>query len=217
MAPGRGDASRDTTVARCDGSRLRRRYRRTPPGDPGEPGLEQSDQHDPRLERLEGAPRQWARLSPIQSVRAYLSARVAARASQACAPPTTELRAPATRARGAIRCPSRQTGPGFQFENPDLTAERATTLKVGLRLHRPLHIEVWGFHTLLDGAVIKRPMEITDCPPNTLRCNASWTRFMLVNAAATSAYPSVEYTPVVDGASERRLLGDGPPLRASDA
>jgi len=75
-----------------------------------------------------------------------------------------------------------QTGPGFQFENPDLDPETATTTEVGARLLGPVTVEIWGFRTLLDGALVKRPREAEDCPPDTAQCENSWNRFQLVNA-----------------------------------
>ncbi|MBI3180328.1 MAG: TonB-dependent receptor, partial [Deltaproteobacteria bacterium] len=76
-----------------------------------------------------------------------------------------------------------QTGPGFQFENPALAPERATTVEAGLRLrHEWVTAEAWAFQTWLAGAVGKQPRDIGDCPPSTPQCAASWFRFQLVNA-----------------------------------
>jgi len=85
-----------------------------------------------------------------------------------------------------------QTGPGFQFENPDLEPETATTFEVGARVGRRVSAEVWAFRTLIDGAVVKSPREQTDCPPNTPQCDAAWTRFQLVNAQARSEVRGLE-------------------------
>lgn len=79
-----------------------------------------------------------------------------------------------------------QTGPGFQFENPALGPERATTVEAGARLRGPVRAELWLFRTGLDGAVLKRPRDAADCPPNTPQCQSAWTRFQLVNADAGS-------------------------------
>jgi iron complex outermembrane receptor protein/hemoglobin/transferrin/lactoferrin receptor protein len=80
-----------------------------------------------------------------------------------------------------------QTGPGFQFENAALRPERATTLDLGARLrtHR-LTLDGWGFVTRIHDAITRRPRNVTDCPPNTPQCGASWSRFQLVNARADS-------------------------------
>jgi iron complex outermembrane receptor protein/hemoglobin/transferrin/lactoferrin receptor protein len=76
-----------------------------------------------------------------------------------------------------------QTGPGFQFENAELDPERATTVEVGARLRdRLISADLWLFTTLLSGAIGRSPREADDCPPDTPQCNASWSRFQLVNA-----------------------------------
>lgn len=76
-----------------------------------------------------------------------------------------------------------QTGPGFQFENPRLEPEAATTLEAGARVRSPrVTADAWLFQTWLAGAVGKQPREVGDCPPDTPQCNASWNRFQLVNA-----------------------------------
>jgi iron complex outermembrane receptor protein/hemoglobin/transferrin/lactoferrin receptor protein len=75
-----------------------------------------------------------------------------------------------------------QTGPGFQFENPDLKPETATTIELGTRLVGAVTVEAWAFRTLLDRAVVKQPREAADCPPESAQCQNSWTRFQLVNS-----------------------------------
>jgi outer membrane receptor protein involved in Fe transport len=80
-----------------------------------------------------------------------------------------------------------QTGPGFQFENAALRPERATTLDLGARLRTSrLSLDGWGFVTRLHDAIIRRPRDVRDCPPDTPQCGASWSRFQLVNARAAS-------------------------------
>jgi iron complex outermembrane receptor protein/hemoglobin/transferrin/lactoferrin receptor protein len=80
-----------------------------------------------------------------------------------------------------------QTGPGFQFENAALTPERATTLDVGARVRTwRVTLEGWGFATRLDDAIGRRPRDVGDCPQATPQCNASWSRFQLVNAGEPS-------------------------------
>jgi iron complex outermembrane receptor protein/hemoglobin/transferrin/lactoferrin receptor protein len=80
-----------------------------------------------------------------------------------------------------------QTGPGFQFENAALNPERATTLDVGARLRTGrLSLDGWAFVTRIHDAIIRRPRNVTDCPPDTPQCAASWSRFQLINARADS-------------------------------
>jgi len=86
-----------------------------------------------------------------------------------------------------------QTGPGFQFENPNLEPETATTFEVGTRFDGPLKAEVWVFRTLIDDAVVKRPMSASDCPPETPQCQSSWTRLQLVNADSYSEIRGLEF------------------------
>ncbi|MFP2932638.1 TonB-dependent receptor domain-containing protein, partial [Pyxidicoccus sp. 3LG] len=86
-----------------------------------------------------------------------------------------------------------QTGPGFQFENAALSPERATTVDVGARArtHR-VTVEGWGFATRLTEAIGRRPRNVADCPPATPQCNASWSRFQLVNASEPSMLYGLE-------------------------
>lgn len=86
-----------------------------------------------------------------------------------------------------------QTGPGFQFENPALRPEGAVTAELGARVTLSwLSLEAWGFHTWLDGAVLKQPAELGDCPPNSAPCASSWFRYRLVNAPGLSRLLGVE-------------------------
>ncbi len=85
-----------------------------------------------------------------------------------------------------------QTGPGFQFENPALAPETATTTEIGTRLLGPISVEIFAFRTLLGGAVVKRPREASDCPPDTPACESSWTRFQLQNADDVSEIRGLE-------------------------
>ncbi|WP_205525768.1 TonB-dependent receptor plug domain-containing protein [Pyxidicoccus trucidator] len=86
-----------------------------------------------------------------------------------------------------------QTGPGFQFENAALSPEKATTVDVGARVRTGvLMLEGWGFVTQLDDAIGRRPRDVTDCPPATPQCNASWSRFQLVNARERSMLYGLE-------------------------
>lgn len=104
-----------------------------------------------------------------------------------------------------------QTGPGFQFENPALSPERAVTLEAGARLrHEWLSLDVWAFQTWLEDAVVKQPRDVTDCPPATPQCSSAWFRYQLQNAPGASQVRGVE------GSARLRLpLGFG--VRATSA
>ncbi|MBT6180300.1 MAG: TonB-dependent receptor [Deltaproteobacteria bacterium] len=80
-----------------------------------------------------------------------------------------------------------QTGPGFQFENPDLKAEKANTWEVGTKLHwLPLIVNVFGFYIELEDAIVKSPRTINDCPDAATGCATSWSSLQLVNTQGTS-------------------------------
>lgn len=81
-----------------------------------------------------------------------------------------------------------QAGPGFQIENADLREERSVTYEVGARArpHAWIALEAWAFAIQLDGAITRVPREASECPPLTPQCNASWSRYQLVNAVAES-------------------------------
>ncbi len=87
-----------------------------------------------------------------------------------------------------------QTGPGFQFENPNLGPEIANTVEAGLRITDlgPVTLEVFAYEMFLEGAVMKKPMEADDCPPETTQCENSWSRFQLVNASDQSRIKGLE-------------------------
>lgn len=75
-----------------------------------------------------------------------------------------------------------QTGPGFQFENPDLQPEAGLGLEVGARLDLTwLQLDAWFFYTTLDDAIERAPRTASECPKDTPQCQASWSRFQLVN------------------------------------
>ena len=113
-----------------------------------------------------------------------------------------------------------QTGPGFQFENPELEPESALTTEVGVTLARhALEVDLWLFRMLLDGAVGKQPREASECPPETPACLSSWSRFQLVNAQATAEIRGVEASarlllpgPVAVRGTFAWTWGDGPNL-----
>jgi outer membrane receptor protein involved in Fe transport len=86
-----------------------------------------------------------------------------------------------------------QTGPGFQFENPDLRPERATTFELGARVRTSLlQADLWLFETLLEDAIVKSPRDATACPPATPQCQSSYSKIQLVNAPALSELRGVE-------------------------
>jgi iron complex outermembrane receptor protein/hemoglobin/transferrin/lactoferrin receptor protein len=75
------------------------------------------------------------------------------------------------------------TGPGYQFENPTLEAERSLGGELGVRVeHSRVAFEAWGFATTLDAAMTRVARPGTECPPGDSACTASRVRFQLVNA-----------------------------------
>ncbi len=114
---------------------------------------------------------------------------------------------------------SRQfTGPGFQFENVALKPERAQTLELGItRRSRALQWDLWAFRTELAEAIVRRPLPPEACPPETPGCEASWTRFQLINAADSSWIHGLEGGILVELVKGLRLrttaawaIGEGP-------
>ncbi|MDP3505603.1 MAG: TonB-dependent receptor [Myxococcales bacterium] len=86
-----------------------------------------------------------------------------------------------------------QTGPGFQFENPSLAPETATTVEAGAKLRTPLvSIDAWVFQTWLAAAIGRQPRTIADCPPMTPQCAASFSRLQLVNTPGLSDLRGLE-------------------------
>ncbi len=86
-----------------------------------------------------------------------------------------------------------QTGPGFQFENPALNPERATTAELGARFRLEwLSLDAWAFQTWLEDAVIKQPREVTQCPPSTPQCASAWFRYQLQNVQGLSHVRGLE-------------------------
>lgn len=86
-----------------------------------------------------------------------------------------------------------QAGPGFQFENAALSAERAWMLEAGARLRtRFFDAEVWGYRSIVDGAITRVPRDASACPPSTPQCASSWSRYQLVNAAGVSTVDGFE-------------------------
>lgn len=78
---------------------------------------------------------------------------------------------------------SRQlTGPGFQIENPNLGPERSTTYELGSRVRTPsFDLDLWGYATRIDDAMLRAPRPLSDCGPQSMLCAASSTRLALVN------------------------------------
>lgn len=102
-----------------------------------------------------------------------------------------------------------QTGPGFQFENPSLAPETATTVEVGAKLRTPVvTVDAWAFQTWLAAAIGKQPRAISDCPPLTPQCAASFSRLQLVNTPGLSDLRGLEV-------SARLRLPNGLGARAS--
>ena len=80
-----------------------------------------------------------------------------------------------------------QTGPGFQFENPDLEPERTTTFELGAEVDLPfLTFDAWTFLTLLEAGIVRAVREAEDCPDETPQCAASRNQLQLINADGTA-------------------------------
>jgi len=75
------------------------------------------------------------------------------------------------------------TGPGYQFENPALVAERSLGADVGLRLElSALSFEAWAYATQIEDAITRVARTGEACPPGDAACTGSRVRFQLVNA-----------------------------------
>ena len=111
-----------------------------------------------------------------------------------------------------------QAGPGFQFENPDLVPERTITYELGAQSDLGwIRVEAWTFATSLSDAIIRSVRDATDCPPDTASCEASRSRFQLINADDTSYILGAEggltfYLPehVTARATASYAWGEGP-------
>jgi outer membrane receptor protein involved in Fe transport len=80
-----------------------------------------------------------------------------------------------------------ETGPGFQFENPDLRSERSTSVDAGLRLRFPfLRLDAWAFAILIEDSIGRVFESAAECPPLTPECDASRTHFSLANSPGLS-------------------------------
>lgn len=119
-----------------------------------------------------------------------------------------------------------QTGPGFQFENPDLRPETALSAEAGVRLAgESAELEAWVFRSNVNDAITRVIRPASQCPPATPQCEASWSRFQLVNAPGTATIDGVELSARADlpssfiaqaTASATRGDGDNPQARPSD-
>lgn len=86
-----------------------------------------------------------------------------------------------------------QTGPGFQFENPSLAYETATTFEAGTRFTTEfLEADAWVYRSNVSDAITRVARSIADCPPSTPQCASSWSRFQLVNSPGVSTIDGVE-------------------------
>lgn len=75
-----------------------------------------------------------------------------------------------------------QTGPGFQFENPNLDPERSLSTELGLAIDHPwVELSAWAYQTRIRDLIGRAPRVIEDCPPEAPGCGSSQTRFQLVN------------------------------------
>jgi iron complex outermembrane receptor protein/hemoglobin/transferrin/lactoferrin receptor protein len=75
-----------------------------------------------------------------------------------------------------------QTGPGFQFENPDLEPERSVGLEAGFKIRHPvIEVDGWAFQTYGYRFMERAARTVEDCPMGDDGCGASQTRFQLVN------------------------------------
>jgi iron complex outermembrane receptor protein/hemoglobin/transferrin/lactoferrin receptor protein len=84
-------------------------------------------------------------------------------------------------------------GPGYQFENPALTSERAITYELGARLRVPgiletgsFSVDAWLYAMEIEGAMTRSPRGIADCPAESPECRSAFSRFQLVNVVGRS-------------------------------
>lgn len=86
-----------------------------------------------------------------------------------------------------------QSGPGFQFENANLSPEKAVTFEAGFHYaHRIFEGDVSAYHALVDDAITRAIRTLDDCPAETPQCRTSWSRFQLVNAPGNATITGVE-------------------------
>ena len=93
-------------------------------------------------------------------------------------------------------------GPGFQFENPTLAAERALTVELGAAVTTArVRAEAWLYATRVTGAIARSLRTAADCPPAARDCQGAWFRYQLVNLAGPATVRGV------DGVLEAELGG----------
>ncbi|MBI4956737.1 MAG: TonB-dependent receptor [Myxococcales bacterium] len=86
-----------------------------------------------------------------------------------------------------------QSGPGFQFENPELAPEKAHTVEGGVRVTGAgIEADAWVFHAMMDDAIARSQRTIGECPPATPQCQSSWARMQLVNTDGVSFVSGLE-------------------------
>lgn len=86
-----------------------------------------------------------------------------------------------------------QAGPGFQLENPALAPEGATTLEAGVRADVSfVQADAWIYQSILDDAIVRATRDVAACPPGTPQCNASWSRYQLVNLQSPATITGAE-------------------------
>lgn len=75
-----------------------------------------------------------------------------------------------------------QTGPGFQFENPELGPEKSLSLEGGVVVeHAWVDLRAYAFQTRIRDLIGRAPRAIDACPDGEVGCMGSQTRFQLVN------------------------------------
>ncbi len=75
-----------------------------------------------------------------------------------------------------------QTGPGFQFENPNLDPERSLSTEAGIEIDHPwIELQTWVYQTRIRDYISRDSRSVEQCPMGDDGCNASQTRFQLVN------------------------------------
>lgn len=103
-----------------------------------------------------------------------------------------------------------QTGPGFQLENAALTPERSLTSELGARARSErVTGDIWVYRMAIRDGIARAARNAEDCPANTAQCNASWSRFQLVNTPGVSTVHGFEgglEVEVIDGLKVRGTL-----------
>jgi iron complex outermembrane receptor protein/hemoglobin/transferrin/lactoferrin receptor protein len=89
---------------------------------------------------------------------------------------------------------SRQaTSGGSQFENANLTPEHSTLLEAGIRITQPwIDLRVFGFYTVIDDHIQRRPASREECPEADLVCGASSFIVTLDNLPSLSVIRGID-------------------------